>query len=82
MLFACRSFVTIGVSLAVLGSASAGLVSAEASSFGASWQMNDTAGGMTDSSGNGNVGVLHSVARDGSTYGFDGASSYVSVPSS
>jgi Concanavalin A-like lectin/glucanases superfamily len=58
-------------------------VTASATTFGASWQMNETSGTvMHDSSGNGNNGALHNVKLNGSAYGFNGTSSYVSVPNS
>jgi hypothetical protein len=58
-------------------------VTASASSFGASWQMNDTTGPAKDSSGNGNDGtVVGGVVRTGTGYNFDGSTGYVSVPNS
>lgn len=55
---------------------------AEASSFGAAWEMNESQGAAVDSTGNGNSGTLHNVTQKGSYYDFDGSSSYVSVPNS
>ncbi len=48
----------------------------------ADWQMNETSGQMTDSSGNANNGVPTDVRRTGSRYVFDGSTSHVAVPDS
>ena len=64
-------------------SVAANQATASAAALGASWQMNETSGTvMHDSSGNGNDGTLHNIALNGSAYGFNGTSSYVSVPNS
>lgn len=52
---------------------------ADAAVLVASWQMNDTGAVMSDSSGNGNQGILKNVATNGSTFGFRGLPSVVSV---
>ncbi len=57
-------------------------------STAALWHMDETSGSvMRDSSGHGNDGALHNVAlgqlsSQGTAYGFNGKSSYVSVPDS
>jgi concanavalin A-like lectin/glucanase superfamily protein len=48
----------------------------------ADWQMNETSGQMRDSSGNGNDGTPTDVLQTGSTYIFNGSTSYVAVPDS
>jgi Concanavalin A-like lectin/glucanases superfamily len=48
----------------------------------ADWQMNETSGQMTDSSGNGNNGDPKDVRQKGSKYVFNGSTSHVSVPDS
>ena len=46
----------------------------------ADWQMNETSGQMTDSSGNENNGDPTDVRQTGSRYVFNGSTSYVAVP--
>jgi hypothetical protein len=46
------------------------------------WQMNETSGQMLDSSGNNNNGTPIDVGQTGSTYIFNGSTSYVAVPDS
>ena len=46
----------------------------------ADWQMDETSGQMTDSSGNANHGNPTDVVRTGSAYVFDGSTSRVAVP--
>ena len=48
----------------------------------ANWQMNETSGPMSDSSGSGNNGTLTDVARTGALYVFNGSTSRVAVPDS
>ena len=48
----------------------------------ADWQMNETSGQMTDSSGNDNNGDPTDVRQTGSRYLFNGSTSYVAVPDS
>jgi hypothetical protein len=48
----------------------------------ADWQMNETSGQMLDSSGNENNGTPTDVLQTGSTYVFNGSTSYVAVPDS
>ncbi len=48
----------------------------------ADWQMNETSGQMLDSSGNENNGTPTDVVQTGSTYVFNGSTSYVAVPDS
>src|SRR5215213_3238050 len=48
----------------------------------ADWQMNETSGQMTDSSGNENNGDPTDVRQKGSRYVFNGSTSYVVVPDS
>jgi hypothetical protein len=48
----------------------------------ADWQMEDTDGQMLDSSGNNNNGTPTNVFQRGSTYVFNGSTSYVLVPDS
>jgi hypothetical protein len=48
----------------------------------ADWQMNETSGQMTDSSGNENNGDPTDVRQRGSRYLFNGSTSYVAVPDS
>src|SRR5215217_3342802 len=48
----------------------------------ADWQMNETSGQMTDSSGNENNGDPTDVGQKGSRYLFNGSTSYVAVPDS
>lgn len=56
---------------------------ASASSFGASWQLNEKSGAVVDSSGNHNNGTVHGgVIRTGSGYRFNGSTGYLSVPNS
>ncbi len=75
---------TVGAAVMVAAaSLTANQSPASAATIGANWQMNETSGTvMHDSSGNGNDGTLHNVALNGSAYGFNGTSSYVSVPNS
>src|SRR5215211_3080732 len=47
---------------------------------GADWQMDETSGQMIDSSGNNNNGTPKDVVRTGSSYDFNGSTSYVAVP--
>ena len=69
--------------LVAAASVAASQATASAATFGANWQMNEISGTvMHDSSGNGNDGTLHNVTLNGSAYGFNGTSSYVSVPNS
>jgi hypothetical protein len=49
---------------------------------GADWQMNETSGQMIDSSGNNNNGTPTDVRQRGSSYVFNGSTSYVLVPDS
>src|SRR5215208_1106946 len=49
---------------------------------GADWQMNETSGQMLDSSGNNNTGTPVDVLQTGSSYVFNGSTSYVTVPDS
>ena len=49
---------------------------------GADWQMNETSGQMIDSSGNNNNGDPTDVDQTGSSYVFNGSTSYVLVPDS
>src|SRR5215208_8210920 len=49
---------------------------------GANWQMNETSGQMLDSSGNNNNGTPIDVRQRGSSYIFNGSTSYVLVPDS
>ena len=49
---------------------------------GADWQMNDTSGQMIDSSGNNNTGTPTNVGQTGSSFVFNGSTSYVTVPDS
>src|SRR5215207_10025949 len=49
---------------------------------GANWQMNETSGQMIDSSGNNNNGDPTDVRQRGSSYVFNGSTSYVTVPDS
>src|SRR5215218_1838390 len=49
---------------------------------GADWQMNETSGQMIDSSGNNNTGTPVDVLQTGSSYVFNGSTSYVTVPDS
>jgi hypothetical protein len=46
------------------------------------WEMNETSGQMLDSSGNNNNGTPIDVGRTGSSYIFNGSTSYVAVPDS
>ena len=46
----------------------------------ADWQMDETSGQMSDSSGNGNNGTPTDVIQTGSTYVFNGSTSHVPVP--
>jgi hypothetical protein len=46
------------------------------------WQMNEISGQMLDSSGNNNNGTPIDVGQTGSTYIFNGSTSYVAVPDS
>lgn len=48
----------------------------------ASWQMNETSGPMSDSSGFGNNGTPTDVVRNGAVYAFNGSTSRVAVPDS
>jgi hypothetical protein len=48
----------------------------------ADWQMNETSGQMTDSSGNENNGDPTDARQTGSRYVFNGSTSYVAVPDS
>jgi hypothetical protein len=48
----------------------------------ADWQMNETSGQMTDSSGNDNNGDPTDVRQTGSRYVFNGSTSHVAVPDS
>src|SRR3954467_7879000 len=48
----------------------------------ADWQMNETSGQMTDSSGNENNGDPTDVRQRGSRYLFNGSTSHVTVPDS
>lgn len=71
------------VAMAALGTWMLPQYTAQAAGLGADWTMNETSGQtMYDSSGNENSGTLHTVATNGSSYGFNGSTSYVSVPSS
>src|SRR5215216_765273 len=49
---------------------------------GADWQMNETSGQMIDSSGNNNTGTPVDVLQTGSSYVFNGSTSYVLLPDS
>ena len=49
---------------------------------GAEWQMNEISGQMIDSSGNNNDGDPTDVGQTGSSYVFNGSTSYVLVPDS
>src|SRR5215204_2562937 len=49
---------------------------------GADWQMVETSGQMIDSSGNNNNGDPTDVRQRGSSYVFNGSTSYVTVPDS
>ena len=49
---------------------------------GADWQMNETSGQMLDSSGNNNTGTPVDVLQTGSSYVFNGSTSYVLPPDS
>src|SRR5215204_5064180 len=49
---------------------------------GADWQMNETSGQMLDSSGNNNTGTPVDVLQTGSSYVFNGSTSYVLLPDS
>jgi hypothetical protein len=49
---------------------------------GADWQMVETSGQMIDSSGNNNNGTPVDVLQTGSSYVFNGSTSYVTVPDS
>ena len=46
----------------------------------ADWQMDETSGQMSDSSGNGNNGTPTDVIQTGFTYVFNGSTSHVPVP--
>src|SRR5829696_2124120 len=46
----------------------------------AEWQMDETSGQMIDSSGNNNNGTPKNVRQTGSSYVFNGSTSYVAVP--
>jgi hypothetical protein len=68
-------------SVSAISSSTAAVLAAPVAGFAGLWHMNDTSGGMADSSGNGHTGTLHgSISRSGSAYGFTG-SGWVEVPS-
>ncbi len=77
-----RAYATAVVMLAV-ASVAANQAEASASTFGASWQLNETSGAVVDQL-NGNNGTVHGgVTRPGDgSYHFNGVSGYVSVPNS
>jgi hypothetical protein len=76
-----RGIAGLGVA-AALGAMTMPVGAAQATGFGASWQMNEKTGVAVDSLGE-NDGTLHGgIVRTGSGYHFNGSSGYVSVPNS
>jgi hypothetical protein len=73
--------VLLGVVTVLTGLVTAGTAHAASTTYGADWQMNETAGPMLDSSGNGNNSSIieAGVSRDGAVYHF--ARGRVIVPS-